>query len=91
MQKQRSKEVGEDWEDNHPEAAKGVITSFSVQKDETSNSISGKIAKVIARHPRTLIFGTIGVVFLISVLSFFLSNFELATENKKGKSLLAVE
>ena len=50
MQKQRSKEVGEDWEDNHPEAAKGVITSFSVQKDETSNSISGKIAKVIARH-----------------------------------------
>lgn len=61
-----------------------VSSSHDGEKSTTKTSIASKVARFISRHPRIIILMTISVAIIVSLLAVFVSDFQLATENKKG-------
>ena len=61
-------------------------TSKSENENTKYNKVTVGVTKFIARRPHHIILSTIAFCILVTLLALFASDFQLATENKKGKS-----
>ena len=73
---------------NDEHEVKSPYSTAATTKITRGSPFAVSVARLISRRPRLIILVTISFSIIVSLLALFVSDFQLATENKKGKVLI---